>query len=87
MKKLLILTALTAFAGASLGCSCCGLGRRVEYCPPSFDACDECGPACDSCQPGGIGTVIGPSSGGTVITNPPPTYVPGPASTTRYLPR
>jgi hypothetical protein len=85
MKKLLILTALTALTGISVGCNCCG--RRAEYCPP-YEQCDECGPSCPNCQPGGFGPAMGPAPAGAVITTPAQTYVPGPASaTTRYLPR
>lgn len=82
MKKLLILAALTAVTGASVGCNCCGFGRRVEYCPP-YEQCDPCEQPCDTCQPGGIGPGVGP-----VYSAPTTTIMPGPASTTtRYLPR
>jgi hypothetical protein len=83
MKKLLILVALTAVAGASVGCSCCGLGRRVDYCPP-VDQCDEC----NQCQPGGFGPGFGAPVGGPVYSTPAPAIMPGPAATTtHYLPR
>ncbi len=86
MKKLLILTALVAMTGASVGCNCCAFGRR-DCCQP-YEQCDQCGPACDTCNGGGYGPAIGAPMGGTVITSPAPTIVPGPASTTtRYLPR
>jgi hypothetical protein len=87
MKKLLILTALAAVTGASVGCTCCGLGRRADYCAP-YEPCETCTPGCDTCNGGGVGPVMSAPVGGTVITTPSPTYVPGPASTTtRYLPR
>jgi hypothetical protein len=87
MKKLLILAALTAVTGASVGCNCCGIGRRADYCAP-YEQCDTCNQPCDTCQPGGFGPAIGAPVGGPVYSAPNTTIVPGPASTTtRYLPR
>jgi hypothetical protein len=86
MKKLLILAALTAMTGASVGCNCCGFGRRAEYCPQ--DNCEPCGQPCDNCQGGGFGPAMGAPVGGPVYSTPGTTVMPGPASTTtRYLPR
>ena len=78
MKKLLILTALLAASGASIGCNCCSL-RRQNECPPYGDACDEC-------QGGGIGPTFGAPMGSPMIT-PGAVITPGPAAVgANYLP-
>ena len=80
MKKLLILTALLAASGASVGCNCCSLRRQAECPPYGGDACDEC--------QGGMGPTFGGPMGAPIITAPGEVITPGPAPTSAgYLPR
>ena len=82
MKRLLILTMLTATTVSSLGC--CGMcrrfGRRNE-CQPYEAPCDSCEQqqACDPCSGGAGPAMMAPP--GTMVMPGPATY------SSSYLPR
>jgi len=81
MRKLLVLTIVTALLAGTIGCQCCNWFRRGALYPPASTGvmCDPCcptdaGACCDPCAPTTYGTpaVTYGTDPGAVLPGPGP---------------
>lgn len=86
MRKLLVLTAVTALVAGTTGCHCCDWFRRGAMYPatPAPVMCDPCCPAdpcvpCDPCAPATYGTpAVTYGTPAVTYGTDPGTVLPGP---------
>jgi hypothetical protein len=88
MKKLLVLTAVTALTAGTVGCECCNWFRRGANLPLATTVvpetvCDPCYTVnpCDPCDPCAPPALCDPGAPGAYTTTPT-TVLPGPGPAT-----